>query len=326
MTQAVLFTGPEQVSFGTVDMPQPGPGEVQVRTVYSTVSAGTEGWVLRNLFTWAPTPYPCVPGYQRAGVVERIGEGVNHLSPGDRVVATVGRWQGEPRPHWGAHAALANTPAAEIYAMPQGLDLLEASGAVVAQVGYNAASRVELQPDDWCVVYGDGLIGQFAAQALRARGARVALVGRRRHRLKLAQEYSADYTLAAGPDAAARIREITRGSPVRAVLDTVQTVEAQREYLPLLQHADGQIVYCGFTPGDTWANMALLQQQELTTHFVSGWTRPRMEATLALMAQGALRLRPLLTHVERPSNAPRLYGAILSKEADTLGIALDWLA
>lgn len=305
-------------------MPPPGPGEVQVRTLYSAVSAGTEGWVLKNLFTWAPAPYPCVPGYQRVGVVERLGEGVEGLSPGDTVVATVGRWDGPVKPHWGSHIALANTPAAEVYRMPQGLDVVDASAAVVAQVGYNAASRAQIQPGDWCVVYGDGLIGQFAAQALRARSARVVLVGRRRDRLDRAQAHSADHALPAGAHVPELIREITQGSPVRAILDTVQTVEAQRQYLPLLEHGSGQIVYCGFTPGDTWANMALLQQQELTAHFVSGWSRPRMESTLALMASGALRLRPLLTHLEVPANAPQLYRAILNKEPGILGIAWDW--
>lgn len=49
-----------------------------------------------------------------------------------------------------------------------------------------------------------------------------------------------------------------------------QSEAAQREYMPLLQHGRGQIVYSSFTPRTTWADMALLQQQELTAHFVSG--------------------------------------------------------
>ena len=65
---------------------------------------------------------------------------------------------------------------------------MDAAGAVVAQVGYNAASRVAMQPGDWVVVYGDGIIGQSAAQAARARGARVILVGHRAERVALAAQ------------------------------------------------------------------------------------------------------------------------------------------
>ena len=63
-TQAVVFVEVDHVDLRTIDMPAPGPGQVQIRTTYSTISAGTEGWGLRNLFTWQPTPFPCVPGYQ----------------------------------------------------------------------------------------------------------------------------------------------------------------------------------------------------------------------------------------------------------------------
>ena len=322
--RAVTFTSAEHAAFGDVVMPPPAPGEVQIRTLYSTVSAGTEGWVLKNQFTWAPTPFPCVPGYQRVGVVERLGENVEGLAPGEAIMATVGRWSGAVLPHWGAHAAVANTPFTEVYRIPAGADRVDASAAVVAQVGYNAAMRAQIEPNAWCVVYGDGLIGQFGAQALRARGARVIMVGRRPLRLQLAERHSADYAIRASDATAHQVREITGGAPIRAILDTVQTVEAQHQYLPLLEHGAGQIVYSGFTPGTTWADMALLQQQELTTHFVSGWTRPRMEATLQLIARGALNLKPLLTHLESPSRAADVYQAILNKDPGLLGVTFDW--
>jgi threonine dehydrogenase-like Zn-dependent dehydrogenase len=68
----------------------------------------------------------------------------------------------------------------------------DASGAVVAQVGYNAASRAMFDVGDWVLVYGNSLIGQCAAQAARARGTRVILVGHHTQRLALARQFSAD--------------------------------------------------------------------------------------------------------------------------------------
>ena len=87
-TLGVIFRGPEAVEVGPLAMPEPGPQQVLVRTDYSTISPGTEGWVWRNAFTWAPTPYPCVPGYQRVGIVESVGDGVEGWSVGQRAMAS----------------------------------------------------------------------------------------------------------------------------------------------------------------------------------------------------------------------------------------------
>lgn len=181
--RAVVFEGVDRVTVRDIEMPEPGEGLVQIRTRYSTISAGTEGWGLRNQFTWQPTPFPCVPGYQRTGEITRLGPAVTDWKVGDQVMATIGKWQGEVGPFWGAHAAVANTPASELFRIPAGAPELDASAAVVAQVGYNAAYRASLKAGDWVVVFGDGIIGQFAAQAARSRGCRVILVGHRAERI-----------------------------------------------------------------------------------------------------------------------------------------------
>jgi 2-desacetyl-2-hydroxyethyl bacteriochlorophyllide A dehydrogenase len=324
-TPAIVFVENSKAALQEIEMPPPGPGEVQVRTLYSTISAGTEGWAFRNLFTWQPTRYPCVPGYQRVGVIEKLGPGVTGWQPGEKVMATVGRWKGPVAPFWGSHLAMGNTSATELYRIPEGVDDVDASGTVVAQVGYNAAYRASLSPGDWVVVYGDGLIGQSAAQAAQSRGARVILVGHRPERLALGLERSADAAVNnTDEEVVPAVRHITGTETVTAVLDSVQTEAAEREYVPLLAHASGQIVYCGFTPGTTWADMGLLQQRELTTHFISGWTRARMETTLALMAAGKMSLRPLITHLTPAARGPEMYDMIVRKSAPFVGITLDW--
>ena len=324
-TEAAVFVDVGEAAFEPIDVTDPGPGQVQVRTRFSTISAGTEGWILHDRFTWNPTCYPCVPGYQRVGTIEALGPGVSGWAIGDRVMATRSDWPGALAARSGAHAAVGNTLASELFALPAEVSDVDASGLVVAQVGYNAASRARIEPGDPVMVYGDGLIGQFAAQAARARGARVILVGHRAERLKLAAAHSAD-AVANGHDreVVEAVRHAAGSDHVTAVLDSVQTEEAQRQYTPLLARGEGQIVYCGFTPGTVWADMALLQQLELTAHFVSGWTRPRMEATLALLARGLIRLEPLVTHLVPASRAPEMYRMIAAKTEPFLGITLDW--
>ena len=327
-TQAIVFADVDAVHLQFIDMPDPDPDEVQIHTTYSTISAGTEGWMLHGLFTWGTTPFPYVPGYQRVGVIESLGSNVKDWRVGERVVSTASVWSGAVPPFSGSHAARSNVHVNEVYHLPDGVDERDASGVVVAQVGYNAASRLILEPNtrtSWVVVYGDGLIGQCAAQSARVRGAKVIVVGHRPQRLELARRYSADEVVNAhSEDVVSRVREITGHETVVGILDTVQNEAAQRAYLPLLEHGRGQIVYSGFTPRTTWADMALLQQQELTAHFVSGWSRERIETTLAWMGNGNLYMQPLITHLVPYIHAPEMYRLIQDKTTPFLGIVLNW--
>jgi bacteriochlorophyllide a dehydrogenase len=324
-TSAIVFVEPGRVELQTIEMPDPKEGEVQVRTQLSTISCGTEGWFLQNRFTWQPTPYPCVPGYQRVGIVTRLGKGVAGWKEGDKAFATIGRWEGPVRAGWGSHLAVGNTATGEVFRIPPGTDDLDASAAVVAQVGYNAAYRPSLQPGDWVVVYGDGIIGQCAAQAARTRQARVILVGHRPERLALAVRHSADHVVNNREQPVVEtVRALTGGQPVAVVLDSIQNEAVQAEYMPLLETGKGQIVYCGFTPGKVWADMAALHRRQLTTHYIAGWDRPRLEATLGLIGQGGIRIRPLITHRVSFREGPRMYDMILKKSAPFMGIALDW--
>jgi len=327
---AVIFQAPGQVVVREVAVPPPGPGEIQIRTEFSVISAGTEGHCLRARFSWGPTPFPCVPGYQRAGTIQALGEGVNGLAPGDRVVATIAPFDpavSGVSSQWGAHAAVANTSATQVFALPTDVDPLDAAGFVVAQVGWNAANRANLDAGDWVLVMGDGLIGQMAAQAARARGAKVILAGRRPDRLRLALMYSADAVVNVREENLTEAVKVITGLPrVGAVLDSIQGEEVQAEYLELLENGLGQIVYCGNSYENSWANLAWLQQRELTAHFVSGFTRERLQATLHLMGRGQMTLKPLLTHRVPFWRAPEMYGLILEPRSPFLGMVLDWTA
>jgi 3-hydroxyethyl bacteriochlorophyllide a dehydrogenase len=324
--KAIVFAGPEKVEIRDLDVPLPGEHEIQVNSTYSSISVGTEGWLLRNLFTRVSIPFPCVPGYQRSGIVTAVGPEVSGWRVGDRALALAGKWSNpEVAPALGGHIAVGNVSTEFAYLLSNQIHDLEASSAVVAQVGYNAANRAAYDHGDWVLVYGDGLIGQCAAQAARARGARVVLVGHRMERLQLALQHSADAAIdGAVEDVVTAVRKIAGTKTVPVVLDSVQTPDSQKQYMDLLEPGCGQIVYNGFAPGDHWANMALLQESELTTHFVNGFTRERMDATLALMASGKMRVRPLITHLVPFTRGPEMYRMIIHKDQPFLGITLEW--
>lgn len=108
------------------------------------------------------------------------------------------------------------------------------------------------------------------------------------------------------------------------IIDTVQKQECQGQYLPLLAQGKGQIVYSGFSPEEPWASMTQLHIQELTTHYIQGWNRPRMEATLELMATKQMSLEPLVTHRVSFERASEMYQMIDIRSEPFLGIIFEW--
>ncbi len=307
-----------------VDVAEPGPGQLLVRTTVSAVSPGTDGWVIAGRFSWMPTVYPCVPGYQRSGVVCAVGPEVSGWKVGDRVIATIGLRHDAVRCQWGGHAALTVCVADDTYRLPDGVSQVDGAHLVVAQVGWNAASRIPIDPGEWVAVIGDGVIGLFAAQAARARGARVIVVGHRSQRLSAARRLGVEATIDAhGGLVAANVRDIA-GGRVRTIIDTVQGVAAQEAWIDAIEPRAGSIVYSGFTPGAAWADMGRLQQLELTAHFVSGWTRARMDAALAAMACGSLRAEPLVSDRVPAIRLPDYLRRIAAKDPDVIGVAVDW--
>jgi len=323
--QAIVFYARNDVRLSEIQVQDPEEDEVQVRTTASMISTGTERWILSDRFSRSGTPYPCVPGYQRTGIVEKIGRNVRQVQVGERVIATSGMSVAGTTAYWGGHLSLGNTKCGEIYRVPEYVGDDEAAGVVVAQVGCNAASRLDIRQGDWVVVYGDGLIGQCASQAARARGARTILVGRRAERLRIGGASSADFVVNASEGfVVERVREITGSALITAVLDTLQNEEVQKSYLPLLETGKGQIVYCGHSTDKAWADMTALQAHGLTCHFVSDWTRARIAATLALMNAGAIKLAPLVTHRMTSEEAPLLYRMLLENKEPFLGLMIDW--
>jgi S-(hydroxymethyl)glutathione dehydrogenase/alcohol dehydrogenase len=85
MRAAVLREAPGPLEVTDVRVSAPGPGEVLVRTA----AAGLCHSDLHIMDGALPSPLPVVLGHEAAGVVEKVGEGVRYVTPGDRVVTCV---------------------------------------------------------------------------------------------------------------------------------------------------------------------------------------------------------------------------------------------
>jgi S-(hydroxymethyl)glutathione dehydrogenase/alcohol dehydrogenase len=82
MKAAVLYEINKPLVIEEIDIDEPGPGQVMVRTV----SAGVCHSDLHQIEGLWPVDLPVVLGHEGAGTVERVGEGVTYVQPGDHVV------------------------------------------------------------------------------------------------------------------------------------------------------------------------------------------------------------------------------------------------
>jgi NADPH:quinone reductase-like Zn-dependent oxidoreductase len=180
------YGGPEVVEIAEVPTPRPGPGEVLVRVVTTTVS--TADWRLRSLqvprgfglpvrlmFGWNRPRQP-VLGTELAGVVAEVGPGVTGFARGNEVVAFVGA-------ALGCHAEyrVVKVTAAMIH-KPDSLTWEEAGamsfGGATA-LGF-LRDKIKLRAGERLLVTGaSGAVGSAGVQIGRAMGAHVTGLARR---------------------------------------------------------------------------------------------------------------------------------------------------
>lgn len=171
--KAVLYErygGPEVLELREVPTPAPGPGQVLVRVAATSVNLSDwEGLVGSPAYArigGLRRPARPVLGSDIAGTVERVGEGVTGLRPGDEVYGDNLRLKG-------GFAEYAVAPAAALARKPAGLTFVEAS--TIPQAGPIALQGTAgLRAGQRLLVNGaGGGSGMFAIQLAKRAGAHV---------------------------------------------------------------------------------------------------------------------------------------------------------
>lgn len=328
--EAAVAVEPWKVEYRSVEVPDPGPEDVVVRVTHSWISNGTESSFVRGERIAGdtprregdPMPFPHVPGYQKVGVVEWVGERAGDFRPGDLVFATVSKVQGMFYDS-GGHVSPAVTHRSQVFPIPEGVSPVAVSGLVLTQVGYNVGARPALQPGDAAVVLGDGMVGHWSAQTLRHRGAQVLMVGKHDERLALFEPGEGGGVLNAAREE--MVEAVRRWAPegIQVLADTVGSVPAVTSLLPLMRRF-GHIVSAGFCGTEGLIDIQRLRDRELALHAPAGWTSERLLDTLDLVARGALTTEPLITHRFPVQRAAEAYDLILTRRQPVLGVILEW--
>lgn len=323
---AVVFEDKNEVVVRSVDVPDPTPTDVVIDVECSWISIGTESSFLRGERITGeqmykpgdPWPFPQVAGYQKVGVVRSVGAAVHGIEVGDRVFATISKVSGMYF-DFGGHVSPAVTPADQVWKLPAGAQADDYAGLVLTQVGYNCGLRPPVEPGDVAVVIGDGLVGQWAAQTLAQRRAKVVVLGRHDERLAyLPESIKRVNTRIVSVEAA-----LTELNNVHVVVDSVGDMDTFGLILPLMGH-NSHLVSAGFLADQGMVDIQSLRPKEVTLHTPSGWRKDRMDQTLAGIRDGWLKTSALVTHRYPVAEAPTAWDVIRSSKATMLGVLLDW--
>ena len=332
-SKAIVTTSPNVSTLSDVSVAELGANQVAIETICSGVSTGTDKWVISGRFEWGNFKFPLVPGYQRSGVVKAIGSKVTNVKIGQQVFATASINYLDATAGWGSHTSFGICEDFEVFDAT-GIPPERSAFGVVAQVGFNAASRIVGETGDRVLVIGDGVIGASAALCAKARGFEPLLLGRHDSRL---EKISSLGVRTANSNTVSQT-ELIEFAPI-AVIDTVQSPEAFELYyrsLPatwatetfgISRYGIGQIIFSGHTPdgANTWADMAHLQKQELTVHFVSGWVANRIAQTLELMKSDALSLEKIASaYTADDVNIKNLFRNIAEGKNPDIAAYVNW--
>jgi threonine dehydrogenase-like Zn-dependent dehydrogenase len=207
--RAIVNTGPGQLAMQNWPLPEPGAGQVRIRTGACGICATD----LHMIAGWTRTSFPAIPGHEWAGTLDAVGAGVSADLVGRRCVAenvlADGGEVGFEYP--GGYGEYLLTEARNVRVLPADFPLAVATLIEPLAVCVRGMRRLRLEDRRSALIFGDGPIGLLLLILLRQSGVDdVVLVGGRTARLALALELGATRTMndhQAGDDLAAAIRQ-----------------------------------------------------------------------------------------------------------------------
>jgi L-iditol 2-dehydrogenase len=346
--RAVVYPEANEMEMRAVAEPTPGPGQALVRVRATTICA-TDFKVFAGQFPG--TRFPHIPGHEWSGDVVAVGPDVDEVATGDRVGVEVHVGCGRcPRcleglynlcENYGqvgkGHAHIGFTvpggladycavPVRALHKLPPNLDYDQ--GAMTDNVGVAlwAVERARLQAGESVAVIGPGAIGLLAAQVARAMGAgQLILVGTRAERLRVAEGMGVDALVdASRVDAVRRVRELTRGRGADVIVEFAGSEAAAHDAL-LMARRGGRVVLGGATgPGRELRGLDLSVIVRGHLDVLGSVANPKGVSArgVALMANGLVDVRPLMTHHLALAEFPRAWEMFRTREDGAIRVML----
>ena len=209
---SLISAGTERmlVDFGKASYLQKQSSPEKVKMVLDKIS--TDGFLSTIDAVRSKLAQPIPLGYCNVGIVSKVGENVEGLKQGDRVVSN------------GPHADVVKAPKNLIAKIPDNVDDEAASFVVVGAIGLQGIRLAEPSLGEYFVVVGAGLIGLLTVQLLLAQGCRVLAIDPDNSKLELAKQFGAEIcNPALGEDPVNAGIAVSRGNGVDGVIVTAST-------------------------------------------------------------------------------------------------------
>jgi len=326
----VVFPTAREVELRDRERPTPGEGEVLIETATTMVSTGTELTVLSGEYpegsNWDDYgEYPFVAGYTNVGrVVDANG---TDLTEGTRVAT------------WTPHAASVTAAAEACIEVPEALSDAQAAPFAIAQIVSNGVRRGRVDWGETVVVYGCGILGQFAVRLCQLAGVRrvfaVDLAADRLDYLPDAPEVVPVDASIADPEGL--VAEHTDDAMADVVFEVTGNPDAIEAELGVLRD-QGRLVVLSSPHGETTLDFhdfvnapshEIIGAHQLSHPDVATRADPWTKAAHAdlffeFVQQDRLSVEGLFSHVREYTDAPALYRTLLEDRTQAMGVRIEW--
>lgn len=330
----IVFTKVNTAELLDFEITDPGEKEVQVALALSTISSGTEraGITGSKTVSWnrpeaKEAKFPRYHGYSSAGVITKVGTGVEGLSVGDRVALS-----------WSTHSQKQNIRASLVHKLPDAVSFSDGALMHIATFPLAAIRKCRLEMGESAIVMGMGILGTIALQLLRAAGAApIIAVDPDPVKRGKALQRGADYALDPyAPDFAATAKELTGGGAnvgievtgIGAGLDGILDCMARFGRVALLgctRSSDFTIDYYRKVhgPGITLIGAHTMARpgRDSSGGWWSEWDD--FESLLKLTKLRRIKLSELVEEIHSPENAPQVYTRLCTEKTFPL-VQFDW--
>ena len=330
MRRSIVFTEPKTAECLTGEIPDVANGKVLVRMEYTVVSGGTERACIMGMPNAGGANFPKRLGYCGVGHVERTEEAAATFAVGDRVLV-----------YHGMHSDYNLVDASQLTKVEDdAIDSLEAAFVIIASMGLGGVRKLEIELGESAMVMGLGLLGMFAVQFLALSGANpVIAADLNPARRKLALELGADCALDPAEDGFAdKVRALTKGRGVNGCVEVTGVSKAMSQALDCASWM-GRIALLGCTRVSDCVVDYYLKVHKPGVKLIGAhnFVRPKFEsyphhwthqddcrAILDLISAKKLRVRPIVSRVALPDEAPEIYRQLCDDPTFPIGTVFDW--
>ena len=338
MIQQVM-TAPGEISFREIPVPVAGPEQILVRTKRIGI-CGSDIHVYHGKHPY--TSYPVTQGHEISGEIAAVGSAVTGFSVGQRVTI-------EPQVACGTcyncrHGRYniceqlkvmgfqTTGAASEYFSIDQKrVDLLpdnvdDDQGAMVepAAVAVHAVRRSGPLKGQKVVVLGAGPIGNLVAQAAKAVGAaQVMITDVSDFRLAIAKDCGTEFTVNTGTvDLGAAIEEHFGADRADVIYDCAGNDITMGQAIRFARKGS-TIILVAVYAGTAHVDLALLNDHELDLNTTMMYTRADFTEAIQFIAEGTIRLHPLMSRHFAFADFLDAYRYIDSHREMTLKVLID---